>query len=149
MMSHMAIVGSAGTYPVDYTQGFPGGRFVSFAFRFSVQPHMAGRNELSVRVPRTDTTIVRFLVTTVRERQRLIRVFAPTAHRVELNGDFTAWQSVPLVRNPDGWWSVVLSIPAGSYQVNLRVDQKRWVVPPGLPRVTDEFGGAAGIIVVQ
>jgi hypothetical protein len=148
MMAHMAVVGSAGTYPVDYTQGFPGGRFVSLAFRFSVQPHTIGRNDRSINVPRADTTIVRFLVTTVQGHQRLIRVFSPTAHSVELNGDFSAWQSVSLVRNTDGWWSVVLSIPPGSYQVNLRVDHERWVVPPGLPRVTDEFGGVTGILVV-
>ena len=31
----VAIVGSAGNYPVDLTQGFPGGRFVSLALRFA------------------------------------------------------------------------------------------------------------------
>ncbi|HEX8942899.1 MAG TPA: hypothetical protein VF785_07140, partial [Gemmatimonadaceae bacterium] len=33
--SSVAIVGAAGSYPVDLTQGYPGGRFVSLALRFA------------------------------------------------------------------------------------------------------------------
>jgi len=35
------------------------------------------------------------------------------------------------------------------YRVNLRVDGGPWIVPPGLPSVVDEFGGAVGILTIE
>jgi hypothetical protein len=48
-----------------------------------------------------------------------------------------------------GWWAVTLPINAGKYQMNLRLDGGRWLVPPGLLSMRDEFGGAVGLLVVE
>src|SRR6185437_2620036 len=58
--SRLAIVGNAGTYPVDLTQGYPGGRFVSIALRLASRnaraaerPAVAARDPLSHTDDRT------------------------------------------------------------------------------------------------
>lgn len=153
--SSVAIVGAAGSYPVDLTQGYPGGRFVSLALRF------ASRNSrLSERAaqppaaspivdPTPGSNATGFDLRTVRGNERVLRIGAPSATAVELNGDFTHWQPVRLARGTDGWWTITLQIAPGTYQVNIRVDGGPWVAPPGLLTSTDEFGGIVGILRIE
>jgi AMP-activated protein kinase-like protein len=153
----IAIVGSGGSYPVDLTQGYPGGRFVSVALR------IASRNDRSsdratpaassaaARVvdPAPASGVASFDVQTMRENQRRLRIGAPSARSVELNGDFTHWQPMRLTRGSDGWWSITLPIAPGTYQLNIRVDGGPWIAPPGLMTSTDEFGGTVGILTIE
>jgi hypothetical protein len=81
--------------------------------------------------------------------EREIRVRSPGAARVELSGDFTLWEPVVLTAAGDGWWTARLRIAPGTYQVSVRVNGVRWIAPPGLVEVTDEFGGSAGILVIE
>lgn len=153
------IVLSAGAYPVDLTQGYPGGRFVSLAVRFG------GRDE----EPRAAAAPARAIATSALERQiagarrggvesfrvassggrTRVSIRAPRAARVEIMGDFSAWAPVRLAPAGRGWWTVALPMARGSYQMNLRVDGGRWLVPPGLTAVRDDFGGAIGVLVVE
>ena len=48
-----------------------------------------------------------------------------------------------------GTWEARLPLAPGVYRVNLRVDGGPWIVPPGLPSVVDEFGGAVGILTIE
>lgn len=157
MSSNLALVGSAGTYPVDLTQGYPGGRFVAIALR------IASRNSrLSRRLPTTRERlaesgsdpvqrppVTRFDVRTGAGNSRTIRIDAPAARVVEVSGDFTQWQPIALTRAADGAWSVTLPIVSGTHQMNVRLDRGSWLVPPGLLATTDEFGGAVGILSIE
>jgi hypothetical protein len=67
---------------------------------------------------------------------------------VELIGDFTGWQPVPLTRLPDGTWSVTLTVDAGLHRMNVRVDDGPWGVPVGLTAVGDDFGGTVGVLEI-
>lgn len=78
----------------------------------------------------------------------VLAVSAPHARYVELAGDFTTWEARRMRRAPGGWWELPVRLGAGRYQVNIRVDGARWMPPPGLPSVRDEFGGTVGILVV-
>lgn len=153
------LVATAGTYPVDLTQGFPGGRFVAVALRIGSR----GARAITAGTPRTGTQtgagsaeseeaaragVRAFRTADVGQRLR-IEVLAPAARRIEVAGDFTSWTPVALRRSTDGWWTVTLPVARGTYQTNLRVDGSRWVVPPGLTAVRDEFGGTVGILVVR
>jgi 1,4-alpha-glucan branching enzyme len=93
--------------------------------------------------------VTAFEVTPGRDRQRALRVYAPTARVVEVNADFTQWQARRLTRGSDGWWSVTVPLAPGTYQMNVRVDGGGWLVPPGLTTVVDEFGGAVGVLVIE
>lgn len=139
----VAIVASAGTYPVDLTQGYPGGRYVTLILRLrratgagavtaTAEPVPPMRQFESVRLPSGATRI---------------RVIAPTASRIELAGDFTSWRPVSL-RQVNGVWTVDLSISAGTHEVSVRADGGAWIAPPGLVEVKDEFGGSAGLLRV-
>jgi 1,4-alpha-glucan branching enzyme len=78
-----------------------------------------------------------------------VRVRAPGASVVEINGDFTNWTPVQLVSAGDGWWTSTLPLRRGKYQMNLRVNAGAWIVPPGLLSIVDEFGGTVGLLVIE
>jgi hypothetical protein len=155
---NVALVASAGSYPVDLTQGFPGGRFATVALRFAARRGRSG--EQSVSSPRASSEmaaglaeakasgVTQMVVQSAGGNRRTIRVRAPSARSVELNGDFTGWKPLELTRQPDGWWSATLPIEAGTYQMDVRVNGGAWIVPPGLTTVVDEFGSPVGILAI-
>lgn len=153
---NVAIVASAGAYPVDLTQGFPGGRFASIGVRFGPRPPRHGQTTVTASRapdvaarPEPRDGMLDFAVATAADGRRTIRVRAPGASRVDLNADFTDWQPVALRRAGDGWWAVTLPIAPGTYQLNVRLDGGPWAVPPGLTTVKDEFGGTVGVLSVH
>jgi hypothetical protein len=156
---NVGVVASAGSYPVDFTQGYPGGRFATLALRFALR--RGASSPLPVSNPRMSSALATGLeqarasgvtaidVQSLGGNRRTIRVRVTSAEHVELNGDFTAWRATPMQREVDGWWSATLTIEPGTYQMNVRVNGGSWVVPPGLTTVADEFGATVGILVVK
>lgn len=157
----VGIVVSGGSYPVDFVQGYPGGRFASIAIRLRSPGRAASRARASLPggAARDDASspddagaapggVVSFAVGAASGTTRTIRVRAPRAARVEIAGDFTDWALVSLAPAGDGWWTASLEIPAGIHQVNLRVDGTTWVVPPGLASIDDE-SGSSGLLVIR
>ena len=145
--SRLAIVASAGNYPVDLTQGYPGGRFVTLALRLGAREVTESATVETPTVPVSSAPV--FEVRAAAQGKRTLRFNAPAARTVEVSGDFTKWQPVPLTRDATGWWSVALPVSAGTHQINLRVDGNAWIAPPGLLTSRDEFGGVVGILVLQ
>ena len=151
--SRVAIVGSAGSYPVDLTQGYPGGRFVSIALRVASRNSKA-LDRVSVSAspvvdPAPAPASVGFAMRTLGGNRRALSVTAPAARSVELNGDFTHWQPLRLTRAADGSWTATLPIAPGTYQMAIRLDGGPWIAPPGLLTSTDEFGGIVGILTIE
>jgi hypothetical protein len=68
---------------------------------------------------------------------------------VEVSGDFTEWVPMKLTSAGEGNWTLTLPVAPGHYQMNLRIDGGRWIVPPGLVPMVDEFGGAVGLLIVE
>lgn len=152
----LAIVASAGTYPVDLTQGYPGGRFVSVAMRIaSTNSRPAASTEqratasTNVSMQSEAMAASDFVVSSVGGTRRTLRLRAPTARSVEVIADFTQWKPVSMTRSNDGAWTITLDISRGVHQLNLRVDGGGWIVPPGLLSTSDEFGGVTGILRVE
>ncbi len=142
--SRIALVASAGTYPVDLTQGFPGGRFASLSIRFGSRRFTPSREH--VPVPRARNV---FALRTLASGDRQIRIRNPRANTVEIMGDFTDWAPVVLQSEGGEWWSISMPITAGIHEVNVRFNGGEWTVPAGLHRKPDEFGGAVGVLVVD
>jgi hypothetical protein len=147
------IVANAGSYPVDLTQGFPGGRYLTLGLRFASAPRPRLRPDLQLAdAPNGNghdgAGSTAFMVTPAGTGQYMLRLRAPSARKVEITGDFTEWQPTPMALAQDGWWVVTLSIPVGTHQMNVRVDGGVWTVPPGLTSITDEFGGRIAILTV-
>ena len=158
LTSHVALVGTAGTYPADPTQGLPGGRFASVGLRLGTRERRAapetGRTRGRLPVDAVATAGVAAGATGFEARadgdgRWTLRVRADGARTLELAGDFTGWEPVALAATGDGWWSVTLAVAAGAHEMNVRRDGGAWIVPPGLAVVTDEFGGTSGVLVIE
>lgn len=149
----VAVVASAGTYPVDLTQGFPGGRFATLGLRLASRNTRATEREETRAVngssPTSESPVLAFGLESLGNDRRVLRVRAPQATRVEISGDFTHWQPVALSRAGDGSWTTTQVIAPGSYQMNVRIDGGPWIAPPGLLTTRDEFGGVTGILTVE
>jgi len=144
LTSRIALVASAGTYPVDLTQGFPGGRFASLSIRFGSR-RFSPIHELKLEPSPRNVFALRNVSGDIRE----IRIKAPGARRVEIMGDFTDWSAISLDPEGDEWWSARLPIREGIHELNIRIDGGSWTVPAGLPRKSDDFGGSVGVLVVE
>jgi hypothetical protein len=149
---HLAVTASGGAYPADYAQGLPSGTFGSVGFRFATGRLARARrvNEpLDLLLPPPGPGAPSLTFEAGGDGTARLTIANLPAASVELMGDFTGWQTVVLSRSGEGRWTATLAIPSGIHRVNLRVDGGQWVVPPGLPSSTDEFGGAAGILIVE
>ena len=71
---------------------------------------------------------------------------APDAERVELSGDFTGWEPVPMERRRGGW-RLTLTLPPGLHHFGFLVDGA-WAVPPGAPGLVDDGWGRLNASVV-
>lgn len=138
----LALVAGAGTYPVDLTQGYPGGGYFTVSMRLR-----SARGAVPAVVAEPVAPVRRFDVTRLPGGAARIRVVASAASRIEIAGDFTAWEPVALTQ-ANGVWTIDLRIPSGSHQVSIRADGGAWIAPPGLVEVRDEFGGRAGVLHV-
>jgi hypothetical protein len=141
-----ALVLSGGTYPIDPTQGYPGGRFISLAVRIA-HPRRTSSSSRPDSVE-MEATAVQFQV---EKRGGFVtfKVLSPLARNVELAADFTDWDPLQMAPAGDGWWVVTRELKPGKYQLNLRMNGGKWVVPPGLLAMLDEFGGSVGLLVVD
>jgi hypothetical protein len=154
MTPRIGLVLAGGNYPVDPTQGFPGGRFASLSLRLTQRPHsspISVESAPSVSLPNVNAapTVAGFTTQRAAGDGVTVRVDAPGARTVEINGDFTNWIPVKLVPAGGGWWASTLPLKRGKYQMNLRVNGGDWTVPPGLLSMMDEFGGTVGLLVVE
>ena len=145
-----------GNYPVDPTQGFPGGRFVSLSLRLGQRRPTQPPNEqiseplkVGAPAPEISPAATGFIAKRGAGDVVTLEVNVPGARLVEINGDFTGWVPVPLVPAPGDRWTVSLPIKSGKYQMNMRVDGGQWIVPPGLLSMADEFGGKVGLLVIE
>jgi hypothetical protein len=152
MTPYLGLATAGGTYPVDPTQGFPGGRFASVSIRLArgrtraapplaVPPHPLE--------PDISPAVAGFTAERTSPGLVTLRVRAPSARLVEITGDFTNWTPAQLQPSGTGWWSTLLPMSQGKYQMNVRVDGGAWTVPPGLLSMLDEFGGAVGLLVIE
>jgi len=147
----VALHAGAGTYPVDVTQGFPAGNYVSLGMRFGApRPLRAVAAESARRVRREARVggVHGFSLHRAPGGEIELRVQAPAAARVEVNGDPTGWTPVALSRDADGGWTVRLTYQGRVAELVLRVDGGAWMVPPGAEEVVDEFGGRSGRVVL-
>jgi hypothetical protein len=140
-----AVVASAGTYPLDFTQGFPSGKYVSVALRFSSPRRSAS---LEPPIARSSRGPIAEFSTSRAGNETTFRIRATAAQSLEISGDFTQWDAVPMHAESGGWWTLTLPIQPGTYEMNVRMNGREWLVPPGLTTVKDEAGGHVGLLIV-
>ena len=149
----VGLVLSGGTYPIDLTQGFPGGRFVTLSLRLRSAPTISSSSSADRRTNTAASAenrepAITFQATPVAAGQVRLEIAAPGATSVEVSGDFTAWKPIQLIRSSEKWM-VAVPIARGTHQINIRLNGGPWTVPPGLTPISDEFGGSAGLLVIE
>jgi len=142
-----ALVASAGTYPLDFSQGFPSGKYVTVSLRLSSARHGSAMARPSAPALEPSAAITGFTTSSL-GTQRLFRLHAPAARSVDIIGDFTQWSPMAMHAEGDGWWTATIPVAPGTYQMNVRIDGGGWLVPPGLTAIKDETGGEVGILIV-
>ena len=147
----IALTVASGTYPVDVTQGFPAGRFLSAGLRVGATRATRAQDVTRARRIRGAARaagVRAFALRRTDGRVFDIRVRAPDAREVLVNGDATGWRPIALVREDGGWWRGRLVIVTSTAELVLRVDGGAWLVPPGAEEIVDEFGGRTGRVMV-
>lgn len=144
-----ALVAAGGTYPIDFTQGYPGGRFASFALRIAAKRAAPLPSPSGARVTTTPPAIRSLEVAPAASGTRRIRVYAPGVSSVDVMGSFTSWSLLSLRPEGNGWWGATAPLGRGSHEITVRVNRGPWTVPPGLTILPQEFGGATGLLIVQ
>jgi hypothetical protein len=151
-----SVIVSGGRYATDPTRGSVSGRYLGLALRMTALPHRE-RPTVPVRTSRsphysapdaTDPVAPSVELRSCRCDGMAFVVRAPGATRVEVTGDFSNWEPVALSRAETGEWSAVLQLTRGTYRFNVRIDDGPWIVPAGVSRLEDEFGGDVGLLRV-
>ncbi|HEY2377821.1 MAG TPA: glycogen-binding domain-containing protein [Gemmatimonadaceae bacterium] len=142
-----ALVFAGGQALEDASRGVPTTRYLSVAMRFGTSSARPGLVTSPVR-DRPDMDGGRIDVNVRGDSVRIVTVRLRSAKMVELMADFTDWEPVNMSQVPNGDWTIERIIARGTHRVAIRVDGGAWGVPPNLPRVSDEFGGDVGLLVV-
>jgi hypothetical protein len=141
-----ALVLAGGRALEDVSRGVPTTRYLSAAIRFgrsNAAPAIVTRAERGG--PEADGG--RIDVNVRDDSLRMVMVRLRSAKTVELMADFTDWEPVSMTQTPNGDWTIERVIAPGTHHVAIRADGGEWIVPPNLPRVTDEFG-EVGLLIV-
>lgn len=77
----------------------------------------------------------------------VVRVLAAESMVVEVAGDFSDWQPLPMERD-GAMWVARARLAPGKHRVAVRVNGGEWRAPRNLARVRDDYGGEAGLVVV-
>lgn len=154
--SWVSIVLSGGRYPTDPTRGSVSGRYVGVGLRIIPVPRRTAVTMPARQVtfplhgsadpddpPAASVELGRCECT-----GRVLVIHAGNATRVEVSGDFTDWDPVSLTPGESGTWRVTSPLAPGTYRFNVRLDGGEWMVPAGVTRLKDEFGGDVGLLVV-
>jgi hypothetical protein len=142
-----AIVVAAGNALEDVARAVPSVRYVSISLRFGLPNTSAVTIDRVHRVTRDDDG-GNLEVRAGGDSARVVSIRVPSATSVELMADFTGWEPVAMMQEPNGVWTLQRVIPRGPHRVALRVNGGDWIAPPNLPRVSDDFGGEVGLLVV-
>ncbi len=133
---HWALVLQGGGFPADPVQGLPRGASLSLGLRLSNRRSLTLR-ELPIQRP------ISFIA-----GEATLRFELDQATTVEIYGDWTGWEPVPMTRDGARGWMLPVRLPSGTHKFNLRVNGARWVVPEGVRREPDGFGGEVGVLIV-
>jgi hypothetical protein len=162
LSSQVALVASGGRYPTDPRVGSVAGRYGAVAIRIArrlspapvgglayMRPYRLARGRAEGAGVRRAGVEVLPPADPSRAGARGLRIRMPGASLVEVMGDFTDWQQVPLTRVGDDLWELAVPLAPGAYRFNVRADGGTWVVPPGATAYADDFGGIVAVIVVR
>jgi hypothetical protein len=144
LSGQLAAVIGGGRQPANPARGLPARSYANLGVMLAYWPIPKRRVPVA-----SSATVVAFDVRDAGSSQQTLVVRVGGVERVEVMGDFTAWEPKLLTRIDRDRWEITLPIAPGIHQVNIRVDNGRWRPPPGTPTMRDGYSGEVGILVVE
>jgi len=138
----LQFIAQGGRQLADILRGVPQANYVAVTARWHINarravnatsaPSRDAEARLEQRDGRTDV---------------LLRVEAPETATVELATSANEWKPERLMRDGTAF-TARLRLPNGMHRIAIRVNGGEWRAPRGLVRAADDFGGAAGLVVI-
>jgi hypothetical protein len=144
LSGQLAAVIGGGRQPANPARGLPARSYANLGVMLAYWPIPKRRVPVE-----SSATVVGFEARDAGASQQTLIVRVGGVERVEIMGDFTAWEPKLMSRIGRDRWEITLPITPGIHQINVRVDNGRWRPPPGTPTMRDGFSGEVGILVVQ
>jgi hypothetical protein len=144
LSGQLAAVVGGGRQPANPARGLPARSYANLGVMLAYWPIPKRRVPVA-----SSATVVAFEARDAGSSQQTLVVRVGGVERVEIMGDFTAWEPKLLTRIGRDRWEITLPITSGIHQVNIRVDNGRWRPPPGTPTMRDGYAGEVGILVVE
>jgi hypothetical protein len=145
MSSQVAVVAGGGREPAQPTRGMPARRFGSLGVMLAYWPIPRG----IVPVETPASLVQAFEMRPAGTAVQRVTARIGGVESVEIMGDFSDWQPLPLIRRGRDLWELLVPMAAGVHQINLRIDRGQWIAPPGFPTMKDGFNGDVGVLVVK
>jgi hypothetical protein len=149
----MALEAQAGTYPRDLT-GFDFGRYVNMGLRIQVGPR-AFRNDAAIAASMLASSAARsadsasdVVVATLDSASVLATFLVPDVLTLDIMGDWNDWKPEPMRPDGAGHWEATVPRGQPTRRFMLLGDGTRTIIPVGVTRLPDDFGGEAGLLVV-
>jgi hypothetical protein len=141
----LAAVAGGGREPAQPTRGLPARSYASLGMMLAYWP--IPRGVVPVETPASLIKMFEFRPAGESLQRFTARIGG--VETVEIMGDFTGWEPVPLVRRGRDHWELLLPMAPGIHQINLRIDGGQWFAPPGMPTLRDGFNGEVGVLVIK
>lgn len=152
----MALEASGGTYPRELT-GFDHGAFVNVGLRVTIFSRIPDSDETADVMlarafqasPATPAFTGDVLIEPADSATTRVTFRVRGASRVAIAGDWNDWTPESLVDDGAGRWTAVIRAGMGAHRFALIADGGRWLVPDGVTKMPDEFGGEVGLLIVR
>jgi hypothetical protein len=141
----LAAVAGGGREPAQPTRGLPARSYASLGMMLAYWP--IPRNVVPIETPASLVKMFEFRPAGESMQRFTARIGG--VETVEIMGDFTGWEPVPLIRRGRDHWELLLPMAPGIHQINLRIDGGQWIAPPGMPTLKDGFNGEVGVLVIK
>jgi hypothetical protein len=141
LTERVALLGGVGRQLADPLRGLPQADVLTIAGRLSL-----GSKPLPV-MQRSAIAQAQVVPAAGGGGELSIRVFASDTMVVDIAGDFSDWQPIPLERE-GAFWVARVMLPSGKYRVAVRVNHGGWRAPRNLARIRDDYGGESGLVVI-
>jgi hypothetical protein len=145
MTSQLAAVAGGGREPAQPTRGLPARSYGSLGLMLAYWP--IPRGVVPIETPAS--LVHAFELRPAGPDLQRLTARIGGVETVEIMGDFTDWQPMPLIRRGRDLWELLIPMKTGVHQINLRIDGGVWIAPPGVPTIKDGFNGEVGVLVIK
>jgi hypothetical protein len=145
LSSQLAAVAGGGREPAQPTRGMPARSYGSLGVMLAYWPIPRG----VVPVVTPASLVHAFELRAAGPEMQRLTARIGSVESVEVMGDFNDWVPASMIRRGRDQWELLIPMASGVHQINLRIDGGKWIAPPGMPKMKDDFNGEVGIVVIK